>query len=124
MSSAHLQLFWREFLSCHCANRCRPMDLVPENVRKDVQEVARTAIPARSLESERQARVNCELVRCSFTMAVWQIHFEAGQLLLPPCSLCGLPTGGFCDGCEEHNPLCSICEGEGDDRCRLCKQGS
>ena len=122
MSSAHSQLFGPEFLSCHCANHGRPMDLVPDVVRLFVETVERRAVPARILESERQARVNCVLLRCSFTAAVWQCNIEAGEPQLRPCSLCGLPTGSFCDGCEEHYPLCSICQGEGDDRCRLCKE--
>ena len=63
------------------------MDLVPEVVRLFVQTVERRAVPARILESERQSRVNCVFVRCSFTVAVWQIHIEAGEPQLRPCSL-------------------------------------
>ena len=121
MSSAHLQLFWPEFLSCHCANHCRPMDLVPEVVRWFVESIARKAVPARILESEREARVNNIFLQSSVTVAMWQLHIEAGEPQLPPCSLCGLPTGSFCEGCDRaRNPLCTICKRAGDNRCRLC----
>jgi len=124
MSSAHSQLFWPEFLSCHSTNHCRPMDLVPPIVRWLVEQIACRAVPARILESEREARVNNIWLQSSFTVAMWQLQIYAGLPQLPPCSLCGLPTRGFCDGCERAcNSLCTMCKRAGDNRCRLCTEG-
>ena len=53
-------------------------------------------------------------LRACYTIHIWRLQRADNLPLMPPCTWCGLPTGGWCDSCEVRGlppqPLCSRCE--------------
>jgi hypothetical protein len=53
-------------------------------------------------------------LRACYTIHIWRLQRADNLPLMPPCTWCGLPTGGWCDSCELRGlppqPLCSRCE--------------
>jgi len=72
---------------------------------------------ARPQLATREERLQRAELRLAFAWAL-QREQHANQLpVLPPCSWCGLPTGGWCDFCS--NAICTDCE-EIVAACRRC----
>ncbi len=62
----------------------------------------------------------------AFTIECWRRgRLERGTefIQLPPCEVCGIPTGSWCDACDnEHAALCLTCEEDGF-LCDACADG-
>ena len=68
---------------------------------------------ARPQLATRQARLERSELRLGFAWALQGEQHTQGLPVLPPCSWCGHPTGGYCDVCTTTvaNPVCSACGG-------------
>lgn len=80
---------------------------------------------ARPQLATRQTRLERSELRLGFAWALQREQHTRGLPVLPPCSWCGLPTGGYCDLCTTTvaNPVCSACGGttfEITATCRRC----
>ena len=63
-------------------------------------------------------------VNCYIDLVNEYINTPTMPVLMPPCTWCGLPTGNWCDGCEEQGDLparaiCTECENRRME-CRFC----
>ena len=81
------------------------------------------ARPQLATHSERVQRVE---LRLGFAWWLQREQMRAGLPVLPPCSWCGQPTGGFCDVCTKDiaNPVCSVCDDLQSGTCRPCRSFS
>ena len=79
---------------------------------------------ARPQHATREWRLQRAELRLGFAWAIQQEQHERGLTILPPCSWCGLPTGGYCDFCVKPiaNPVCSDCGGTRTDIVATCRQ--
>ena len=78
-------------------------------------------------------------MRAVYTSWIWEEQDAAGLPNLPPCTICGQPTGNWCDVCERlcsrrghrttgiwgdnresFSALCTFCENDGH-TCRKCE---
>jgi len=78
---------------------------------------------ARPLLATRQERMDRVELRIAFAWAIQKGQHYHRLLVLPPCSWCGLPTGGYCDYCIIRTAVCSMCGGTDASKmiaCRLC----
>lgn len=82
-----------------------------------------------------EERLGDDLARRIYTAAMWSFRTEKekkgaggnaleecypGGFLCPPCLRCGLPTGNWCEGCDNgRRPVCNPCEAAG----RFCGIG-
>ncbi len=83
---------------------------------------------------EKKARLQCYILRAAFwwymrqeQLAAIQAHPYPDRILLQyplanrPCLWCGLPTGGFCDGCSAA--VCTRCDTVSNGKCPVCAPG-
>jgi len=83
--------------------------------------VARPQLAFRPIRLERKE------LRDAFTWYIQSSQRLQGKPVLPGCTWCGLPTGGFCDVCTQcpANAVCSDCGGTDVDieaQCRQCAE--
>ena len=94
--------------------------------------LARMQLHLRPSQSDilRELRWFDPCLRSGFTIYMWERSLQNRMVLLPPCTWCGMPTGGTCEGClkraeiagDAHsipNRLCNICANEWY-LCRFC----
>lgn len=79
---------------------------------------------ARPQLATREARRERSELRLGFAWAIQREQHARGLPVLPPCSWCGQPTGGYCDFCTKTpaNPICSACGGTSADIMAACRQ--
>ena len=83
--------------------------------------VAATRPTSGVLDSTREARNACGMLRMAYTVEKWK---QVGEMyadpktseddknrlsIFPGCGRCGLPTGNFCDECD-GGAVCIVCE--------------
>ena len=83
--------------------------------KKRTEELALDRPVARPHLATREDRIECQSLRAAYALYVWNEQKKACVAILPACDHCGLPTGCFCDRCEERNrpwanPICSDCD--------------
>ena len=68
---------------------------------------------ARPLLASREERMQRLELRCGYAWAIQREQQIEGLLVLPPCTWCGMPTGGWCDFCtrDSAKAVCSQCGG-------------
>jgi hypothetical protein len=73
-----------------------------------------------------EERLERSELRLGYAWIIQKKQHAQGLPVLPPCSWCGLPTGGYCDLCTKTiaNAVCSACGGTDSDvlaACRPCQ---
>ena len=68
---------------------------------------------ARPLFASREERLQRVELRCGYAWAIQRKQQIHGVSVLPPCTWCGMPTGGWCDFCTQNpaKAVCSQCGG-------------
>ena len=79
---------------------------------------------ARPQLATRQERLERSELRLGFAWALQNEQHTQGIPVLPPCSWCGHPTGGYCDLCTTTvaNPVCSACGGTASEIIATCRR--
>lgn len=79
---------------------------------------------ARPHLATRESRLQRAELRLGFAWYIQQEQHKQWLPILPPCSWCGLPTGGYCDLCVQPiaNPVCSDCGGTSADIVAACRR--
>ena len=97
------------------------VDLVDPSDLLTYQLLAVKRPVGRSHLATKQDRATCILLAAAFFLDVRRAQLEAflsvgpRHALTPPCSCCGIPTGGWCDICSR--PLCTGCDDDGATPC-------
>ena len=68
---------------------------------------------ARPTLASRDERIKRVELRRAYAWAIQSLQEFHGANVLPPCTWCGMPTGGWCDFCIAHfaKAVCSDCGG-------------
>ena len=80
---------------------------------------------ARARLASWEERIECAELHAAFAWETQQQQKLHGFPILPPCSWCGQPTGGYCEYCVgKREPVCHKCGAQGsfDDVCRACQK--
>ncbi|MCS5701171.1 MAG: hypothetical protein NZ847_00840, partial [Acidobacteria bacterium] len=64
---------------------------------------------ARPQLTTREERIERPELRQGYTAYIQNVQAVRGLPVLPPCTWCGMPTGGWCDFCTGQGPRGSIC---------------
>ena len=100
------------------------MDLVHPHLRSITESLASRVPWARPQCIIEETLLTDPFMRAAYTMFIWEQQKQRGLAQTPPCQVCGLPAGNWCDQCEQLQrrpfaPLCTSCESAGRS-CRLC----
>ena len=80
---------------------------------------------ARPQLAERRHRLARIELRLGYAWAIQTMQHDEEVPVLPPCSWCGQPTGGYCDFCTSQpyaNPVCSACGGTDGNVMAYCRR--
>lgn len=112
-------------------NNTSPRTHVPPNLLEhacDIMGNPLATLPtqwplARPLLAKRDERLQRVELRLGYAWAIQKIQQAAGVSVLPPCTWCGMPTGGWCDFCMSNpaKAICSQCGGTDADSLASCR---
>jgi len=79
---------------------------------------------ARPQLATHESRLHRPELRLGYAWAIQKEQHVQGSPVLPPCTWCGQPTGGYCDLCTTAtaNAVCSVCGGTNADTIASCRR--